>query len=440
LIASHTRFTAREHLALSSLWFSFSAQTAALVPIIVPTQILLFVAPGQIGSAQQATFLSWLAMLGAAVSLIIPPIIGMLSDRTSSNFGRRRPYIIAGSILLLISTPLLSFVSGLALLVVGLALLLIGKNIAAAAYQCLVPDLVPKEQHGEASAYVGVMTILGNVAGLGLAGLLLGQVSLHAANSAMIRFGTGLYYSITAFLVLVALVITVFYAREDCYKPCVASCSENRERASATLRRWFVKNWIVPWYSRNFTIVFLTRFSLMLGLSLFMLFIEYYFAKVEHITNFVQATAIIAGLALLGGVGSALVLGILSDKVRRTPVVCMATICMGMAALAFVVFPGGFPLWPLGIFFGLGYGAYSSVDWALSIDSLPSFNEAGKDMGIWNASATLPVVIAPLLGSSIIALAQNAGQPILGYRLVFAAATFFLLIAAVFVLFVRERA
>jgi hypothetical protein len=113
---------------------------------------------------------------------------------------------------------------------------------------------------------------------------------------------------------------------------------------------------------------------------------------------------------------------------------------MGLAALAFVIFPGNFPLWPLGILFGLGYGAYTSVDWALSIDSLPSFNEAGKDMGIWNASATLPVVIAPLLGSSIIAFAQNAGEPVLGYRLVFAAATFFLLIAAVFVLFVRERA
>jgi len=440
LVASHSRFTAHKHLALSSLWFSFSAQTAALVPIIVPTQILLFVAPGQVGSAQQAAFLGWLATLGAIVSLIIPPIIGMLSDRTSSAFGRRRPYIIAGSVLLLLSTPVLSFVNGLALLVVGLALLLIGKNIATAAYQCLVPDLVPKEQHGEASAYVGVMTILGNIAGLGLAALLLGQVSLHATDSAAIRFGTGLYYSVTAFLVLVALVITVFHAREDSYKPCAVPCREIREKASITLRRWLVKNWIVPWYSRNFTIVFLTRFSVMLGLSLFMIFIEYYFAKVAHITNFVQVTALIAGLALMGGVGSALVLGILSDKVRRTPVVCMATLCMGLAALAFVIFPGNFPLWPLGILFGLGYGAYTSVDWALSIDSLPSFNEAGKDMGIWNASATLPVVIAPLLGSSIIAFAQNAGEPVLGYRLVFAAATFFLLIAAVFVLFVRERA
>ncbi len=150
-------------------------------------------------------------------------------------------------------------------------------------------------------------------------------------------------------------------------------------------------------------------------------------------------TAAVAALALLGGVGSAFILGILSDRVRRTPVVCVATICMGMAALAFVVIPTNFPLWPLGILFGLGYGAYTSVDWALSIDALPSLEEAGKDMGIWNASATLPVVIAPLLGSAIIGIAQGYGQEILGYRLVFAAATLFLLIAAVFVLFVRER-
>jgi MFS family permease len=236
-----------------------------------------------------------------------------------------------------------------------------------------------------------------------------------------------------------ALAVTVFFVREEPYACCTGTFAQEKEKVLAGLQRWFIKSWIVPWRSYNFTIVFLTRFSVMLGLSLFMVFIEYYFAKVIHITNFVQVTAAVAALALLGGVASAFILGILSDRVRRTPVVSVATVCMGMAALAFVVIPTNFPLWPLGILFGLGYGAYTSVDWALSIDALPSLEEAGKDMGIWNASAALPVVIAPLLGSAIIGIAQSYGQEILGYRLVFAAATLFLLTAAVFVLFVRER-
>ena len=58
---------------------------------------------------------------------------------------------------------------------------------------------------------------------------------------------------------------------------------------------------------------------------------------------------------------------------------------------------------------------------------------------MWNASTTLPAIVGPLLGGSIIAIAGGHGQIELGYRLVFLVATLFLLIAAVGILFVRER-
>src|SRR5258708_31003814 len=63
----------------------------------------------------------------------------------------------------------------------------------------------------------------------------------------------------------------------------------------------------------------------------------------------------------------------------------------------------------------------------------------GKDLGIGSATATLPAIIAPLLGSIIIYVASIYGQTALGYRLVFATATLFLVLAAIFVLSVRER-
>ena len=89
--------------------------------------------------------------------------------------------------------------------------------------------------------------------------------------------------------------------------------------------------------------------------------------------------------------------------------------------------------------FGLGYGAVSSVDWALTIDALPSLKEAGKHLGLWNAPTTLPAIIAPLPGSAIINIAGGRGNIEPGYRLVFACATVFLIIAAIGILFVRER-
>jgi MFS family permease len=177
-----------------------------------------------------------------------------------------------------------------------------------------------------------------------------------------------------------------------------------------------------------------------LGLALFTTYIAYYFAQVAHVANFVQATAINAVLALGGAVLSTLVVGILSDRVRRrAPIVCVAGSFMALTALAFVVAPGRIPLWPLGIVFGLGYGAYMSVDLALAVDALPSQHDAGKDLGLWSMAATLPAVVAPVLGSAVIFLADLAGHTAFGYRAVFGLATVFLFLGAIFVLKVRER-
>jgi MFS family permease len=139
---------------------------------------------------------------------------------------------------------------------------------------------------------------------------------------------------------------------------------------------------------------------------------------------------------------SGLFFGIFSDRLqRRTPLVSAATICMSLAAIAFVVFPSNLAvwLWPLGVLFGLGYGAYMSVDWALSIDALPNIENAGKDLGLWEASTTMPAIIAPLFGSLILNVANTFGQTELGYRLVFTAAAVYLVVAAFCILFVQEK-
>src|ERR1700730_3976522 len=181
------RLTFRGQLVLNVLWFALNAQSAALLPIVIPTQIVLFISSKQVGSVQQVIFLSWLMIGASIISLFIPPLIGTLSDRTRGGLGRRRPYIVIGGLLVMLSTPLLVSAGSLVIFVAGLALLLLGKNILAPAYQSLMPDRVPGEQRGEAAGYVGGMTILGNVVGLGLAAFLLGSVKQQSFSISMIR-------------------------------------------------------------------------------------------------------------------------------------------------------------------------------------------------------------------------------------------------------------
>ena len=91
----------------------------------------------------------------------------------------------------------------------------------------------------------------------------------------------------------------------------------------------------------------------------------------------------------------------------------------------------------MGIVFGLGYGAYQAVDWALASDILPSEDDYAKDMGVWHVAMTLPQSIAtPIAGvllDNFQRIGKSAGQPTLGYTVIFGIACVYFLLGTVLV-------
>ena len=135
--------------------FSFALTQTAINP--------LFSAMGASGHD-----LPILNLAGPMTGLLIQPMIGALSDRTwSPRWGRRRPFILCGALLMILLCLVFPFISVLWVAVLGLWLLDAGNNSAMEPYRALISDRLPKNQLARGflvqSMFTGAGAVLANV-------------------------------------------------------------------------------------------------------------------------------------------------------------------------------------------------------------------------------------------------------------------------------------
>ncbi len=411
----------RRQATLSALWFGLNFQSSALLPIVVPAQVLILIDRGAVASTNQAIAVSVLSFVAALIAIVVTPVAGAASDTLKTRFGRRRQLIVAGIALALAGQAGVAAMTPLVLFLGGFAIVMVGTNVATAAYQGMLPDQVGAGQRGAASGWLGLMTLLGSVGSLAVAGLLLGNVTPGPGLDAGVTHGARLFYILAAVVLAISAAVTVYGVDE---RP-----DDGPPRPP--------RPWTEVFRHQPFRVVFAARALVMIGLTLFLTYIEYYLAATDGTSAFVGATVAIALLALFGALASSLALGIASDRIPRVRIVIAANVAMAVAALIFVFAPAQFPLAPLGVLFGLGYGAYLSVDWALAIDSLNGTGSSARDLGVFTVSINLPTLIAPALGGLVILLADAAGVGSVAYRLVFTLAAVSLLLGVVVVRRIR---
>src|SRR5260370_35977453 len=378
------RLTLQHQVTLSALWLGLNFQSSALLPIVVPAQVLLLVDRGAVANSSQAVAVSAISFGAAIIAIVVTPAAGAASDRMRSRFGRRRQLIVAGVLVALVGQAALAASTLLFLCVAGLVIVAIGTSVVTAAYQGLLPDMVKVSQRGAASGWLGFMTLIGRVGSLAAAGALLGNVSPGPKLAGEVSHGALLFYALSGVVLAVSAAVTVVGIEE-------------RPAPSGPAHPWMELLRHQP-----FRVVFAARALVMIGLTLFLTYIEYYLAATNGATAFVGAPVAIALLALLGALVSSLALGIASDRVPRVRIVIAANLPLAPAAWIFVFAPARLPLALPGILFVLLYAAYLSVDWALAIDSLPGQTSSARDLGIFTVSTNLPTLIPPALGGVVI--------------------------------------
>ena len=180
-----------------------------------------------------------------------------------------------------------------------------------------------------------------------------------------------------------------------------------------------------PRRAPDFSWVVLTRMLVMVGIYTVQYFIFNYMLYVVHAPEPTNATTIFFVLVTLTALISTVIAGRASDRFGRKRMVYVSEPSWPSSAQCsssrLFVSPNNLLLIAYGAatIFGLGYGAYISVDWALVADVLPDEKTFARDMGVWNIALTLPQVFATVLGAWFIALGTALVSQQFGYTLLF---------------------
>ncbi|EGC39341.1 hypothetical protein DICPUDRAFT_27070 [Dictyostelium purpureum] len=402
------------YFKLSSYWFSTSAVMGGLISIVWPKQIEVLV-----GNLEKAKYMGSLPVLGALTSVIVGPVAGYLSDHCKSRFGKRRVFIASGTIVALVFLFLIGLVKqgyDIKVFMFYLVGLQFGINWGTTPYNGLFSDVIPKSKYGKASGSLAFANALGQLVGVVGAGL-----SLTFTNSFIITYG------MLMVILAIPTIPTVLFIKET---PIVSS-------PPVSLKRFITSFYLPKSLYRDFYFVIITRFFQEMGIYSILPFFQYYLVDIIHVSSedsILYSSGVLA-IIIITSVPSGILGGPLSDKYGRKLLVYISCGIMTSVILGFILLSFKPSLTIVMIFsalFGIGYGSYQGVDYALALDVLPPNGAVAKDMSIWHQSLIVPQVFAPLITGLVIDHFKTSNI-ILGYSCAFGIAVIWLFLSTVLI-------
>ena len=390
-------------VTLSVYWLGIQTIWGGLNITIIPGRL------DDLSRDTQGTLLAVIMLVGAVAPIIIQPTVGVISDYTVTRWGRRKPYIVAGSLLDVV------FLAGIALnndfmaMVAFYFLLQVSSNFAQGPFQGYVPDLVPARQVGLASGLMGLMLTLGTIVGVGIATL--GGI---IDNLVLATLALGVVEVVT----MVILVATVDEGREG-----PPRTRPWREIALSAWGRDILGQRDVLW-------LLLVRLLFLGAYNATLIAIGYF--RRSHGLSDADADATVFLATAIVGVSTALAAipgGRMSDRFGRRPVIWAAALVAGAGLVGVALAPSpGFAVasW---VPFGIGMGIFLSADWALMADVIPK-ETAGRYMGILNAGTAMAGPVFIIVAGPVQDLVAGAVSDPAGPRAAMAVAAGFIGLSA----------
>lgn len=367
---------------ISMIWLGqFGLFVALLAPVMISIQLKVNGLTAD--PIRQATMVAEILPGGAICAVIFNALGGRISDRTTWRWGRRRPWIIIGSIGLAAALLIVALGNSVLSMAIGWALAQTFANLGFAAYIASLNDQLPTQQYGKTSGLVGIAQNVG----------------------IMVATWMGSWFSHSMLLLfmvpaLVGLVLMVAYA---------LSLPEPVLKQNAYPFNWreFLGSfWTNPIRYRDFGLAWWGRFMIILASYLFTTYRLQYMEKHLLLSSTAAPAAVAVGVTIYTFVsmGFSFAAGWYSDRTGRRKVLVAASILLFAVGTALLMNAHSVTFFYFcEAVMGAAYGTYVAVDLALVFEVLPDPLNNGKDLGVFNMANALPQSLAPALGGVLLA-------------------------------------
>ena len=367
------------------------AQFGVFMAFITPIAISLAIRVEELAPGHEE-YLGYITGAGALFVMLTSPFMGIWSDRTRTRFGRRRPFMVGGTIVGVLSLIVMALAPTVFVLGFGWVLAQWGWGTVLSNLQISTADRLPESQRGKVAGLTGFATQVAPVFGV----IATFAVTGNALLLFLIPGAVG--------VVLVALFVLLVHEADSRTLP--------REPlgVAGVLKKYLYNPVKYPDFSLNW----LGRFLFYAGLTLNTTFTAFFFASrlgidVKDVAGIIAA---LGGAGVLATTVGAIGGGFLSDRLKRRKIFVFAGGALMALGMIVMVLGTGIPTIAAGsLIVSAGIGTFAAVDQALLLDLLPEREtDAGRFMGITGFATSLPQALGPLAASGILLVGATGGE------------------------------
>lgn len=460
-----------EHLSINSFWLGLNIATGTITPLLLPYLVVQFM-PVE----YKNTYLATLRVIGLAVAMLVQPLAGMFSDRSTARMGRRKPFILASALLNVIFLVVIGLspsfrTSGLngffqanfgvtaayAVLLAGIVLLQFSSNIGQGAVQGLIPDVVPAGQRGRSSGIKSVLELLpvflvlfiGPLVDKGLiwpvVGIMMGGFILttlptlfwvretpqtipprEALTEPILRLValTAIFVGVTRAAIWLVQQAGVLVTNQGAALPTqilLVGLAGLAAMAGSIFLGVYFGAWVGIGKEAREQVPFIwwviNRLLFLAAVGSIQGFAQYFLRDVLNIPRAATMTTVLLAVVALFLMPSAIFGGALADRMGHRRLVFYSGLVAAFGTLI-LIFAANIPMVIVaGCIIGLATGTFMATNWALGTHLVPA-KDAGRYLGISNLAGAGAGIVGSGIGGPL-ADFFNHLRPGLGYLVLF---------------------